>query len=241
MAPMGAPHSPLQASLKQGFNVLSGLLYLLALIMGVATILIWTIDEQENATERGFLMLGLCLAMVGAGYGLQRLVARPVPPPPPMDTSDSAVFRRTRLGPAWTDWIAPAVPVVLIGLPLWFASAHPPGETALIVGGVVLLLELLIAPALVAARRERVSLQLHPDGVLVRTRSGRERLVRRGELRSVALGVRHARNFVYGVLELHVGEKKPLLFREPMDQPLPQIAARVAAHMGAPLQDGTGG
>ena len=82
------------------FNVLSSLLYLLAFVLGVATVLIWTIDEAPNHYERGWLMCGLCLTVLFLGLGLQWLFGRPAPPPRPGDTGPTPPFHPPPPGPA---------------------------------------------------------------------------------------------------------------------------------------------
>jgi hypothetical protein len=98
-------------------------------------------------------------------------------------------------------------------------------------------LELVILPAIVVARREWVALELHPQGVVVTRRSGTSRLIPFGQLRLVRLGIGTTRQFQYGTLELDVGEKAPLVLREPMSHPLPAIASLLVWHMRVPLDD----
>jgi len=233
---MSDPSSPLQGSERQGFNVLSALLYLLAFVLGVGTVLIWTFDEGPNHYERGWLMCGLCLTVLVLGLGLQWFAGRPAPPPRPVDTAPTHHFHRTRLGPAWTDWLGPVIPLFLAA-PLAWTSTRPLHETVLAILMLVGFLNLFIVPAVYFARREWVSLTLRPDGLELRTRGGRVRYVPRGALRLVRLGLGHARNVQFGTLDIDLGERHPLTLREPMNRPLPQIAAAVAAHMGAPQQN----
>ena len=222
--------------MRQGFNVLSALLYLLAFVLLVAAVLNWTVDGRPSAIQGGWILLGLSVAVGMLGLGLQWLAGRPPPPPAPQDTSPTAHFHRERLGPAWTDWLALGAFYALLS-PAFFVSVRPLWETALLVFGLGSALTLLVIPALVMARREWVSLELHPAGLVLRTRGGRTRYVPRGALRLVRLGVGQVRGFQFGTLELDLGERRPITLREPMNRPLPQIAHAVATHMAAPMQN----
>ena len=231
---MNDPSSPLQGSMRQGLNVLSALLYLLAFILGVATVLTWTIDEGADHYARGWLLAGLCFTMLMLALGLQWFANRPAVPLRPMDTAPTHHFHRTRLGPAWTDWLGPLIPLLLTA-PLALLSQRPMHETILLVLGLAGFLNLFILPAVFVARREWVSITLHPEGLELRTRGGRVRYVRRGEWCAVRFGVGHVRNFQFGTLEIDLGDRRPITLREPMNRPLPQIAAAVAGHLGIPL------
>ncbi|MBM4360740.1 MAG: hypothetical protein FJ096_21750 [Deltaproteobacteria bacterium] len=152
------PSSPLERSMREGTNVLSVLLYLLAGVLAVAMILVWTLDEASNSFDRGWMLCGLSLTMAALGSGLQRAMNRPAPPAPsPIEPASTYRFRRLRRGPAWTDWLVPLVPVLIV-LPLFLLALdkRPPLEA---LGGALFLLavlELLVLPALVVARREWV-------------------------------------------------------------------------------------
>lgn len=144
-------------------------------------------------------------------------------------------WRRPRLGPPWTDWLGFLVPVVLIGVPLFFAAEQQTLETALAIGGIVGVIELILLPRIIAARREPVAITLVPDGVLVTRRSGRTHLIRQGSLARVRLEVQTVRGFSFGRMALEIEGSRPLVFREPMDAPLSGIAQRVAAHAACDL------
>ncbi len=233
---MSDPSSPLQRSIRRRFKMQSLLLLLLASALGASAAFVWTRDAGPDHYARGGVLFGLCLTALTLGLWLRRLAGRPAPPPRPEDLSPTHHFHRTRLGPAWTDWLAPVIPLVLVS-PLAWVSKSPVGET---IRAIVLLagfLNVFVLIALVGARRAWVSLTLSPQGIELRTRSGRVRLVRRGELRLVRLGIGHTRTSQFGTVELDLGEDRPITLREPMNRPLPQIASAVAAHMGAPLHD----
>lgn len=228
--------SRLQKSLRSGFNLLSALLYLLALVLGVAAVLSWTIDESANALQGGWILLGLCLAVLLLGLFVQWLAGRPAPASAAQDTSPTPVFHRVGLGRAWTDWFALLVPFVVLS-PTFWVSTRPIAESGLAVLALGGFLDVLILPALLTARREWVSLKLHPAGMVLETRGGRVREVRRGELLAVRLDAGHVRGFAFGVVALDLREGEPVTLREPMSRPLPQLARAVADHMGVPLLD----
>ncbi len=237
------PNSPLRASNRSAFWLLAALAFLLALVLAIAMVLTWTIDEAADAYERGFALLGLTLVMTFVGGLLVWFGRRPPPAPRAADAAPTDRFERRLLGPSWTDWLGLAIPPLLIGLPmlgLGLSAEHPRPVEEVVLGalGITGLLELLIAPAVLHARREWVAIELRPEGLVLLTRGGAARFVRRGELRQVRLAVRAARNFQFGVLELDLGVAAPITFREPMTRELPQIAQAIGAHMQAPLYDG---
>lgn len=225
--------SPLERSEARGLGALVGLLLSLAGVMNIAAVLIFALDEGEDVVERGLLMAALAGATGATAGGLSWWSRRPRTAP-----VVAAVFgrwRRRRLGPAWTDWLAPAIPVALGGGLIGLREAPMDADawlgTALVVG----FLELVVVPAFVVARRELVGIDLVPEGVRLSRRSGREALLRRGEVARVRLASRTVRGFSFGILEIHPASGRPLVLREPMDAPLGEIARAVAAHLGVPL------
>lgn len=238
---MTSAGSPLRESEHRGFGFLGVMLLSLTLILSVAAVLIWTIDEQPGQAGRGLLLLGLALFALTLALLVRRLARRggtvAVAEEERAATLDDTAtsWRRLRLGPPWTDWLAFLVPVVLIGLPLFFAAGQQTLETALAIGGIVGVIELIVLPGIISARREPVAIALVPEGVLVTRRSGRTHLIRQGSLACVRLEVQTVRGSSFGRMALEIEGSKPLVFREPMNAPLPGIAQRVAAHAACDL------
>lgn len=236
--------SPLRTSRNGALVFLAVLFFVLTLLLGVAAVLTW-IEDAADAAQRTAWLVGLAAAMLGLGLLLLWLARRPPSPTPAHEAAPTDRFERRLLGPAWTDWLGLALPPLIVGLPilglgLGEDARRPLDEAALLAFGVTALLELLIVPAVVVARREWVALELRPEGIVVRSRGGLARVIPRGGLRAVRLAVRPGRNVSFGVVELDVGERAPIGLREPMTRELPVIARAVSAHMQAPLHDGWG-
>lgn len=227
--------------MRQGFSVLAGLVGVVAAILLGSAILTWTLEEGAGA--RG--------AALAAGAGLFALVAwglarrgrtrrEAAAGSEPAAGARRRRWERRRLGPGWFDWVALSLPLVLVGLPLMALSERPLEEVWPAALAIVGLLQILVLGAVMSARRENVALELSEDGLVVVARSGARRLIPRGALARVVLGTGQVRGFVFGRLELEVGEKRPIAFREPMDAPLELIAEQVAEHMRVPVELGPG-
>jgi hypothetical protein len=230
------PQSPGQQSQRVATNILSVLMYLLAGLFAILAILFWTIDEASDAVQRGWIFAGSSLLVAAFGRGLSAWSSRPPAPPQPEDLTPTRHFHRRLLGAVWLDWLALLLPLVLTS-PLLFLSKRPLLESGLLCMGFTVLLQLIILPAILSERKTWVEITLHAEGVTLATRGGRQRHLRFGQLRGLRLGFGQARNFRFGTLEFHLGESTPIVFREPMNRPLPQIAASVAAHMQVPVDD----
>ena len=240
--------SPLAESEASGLDLIVFLLFLLSVVLGLGAVLIWTRDEQAGAFERGFWMVGLGVFALSIAqvlrWRVRRMRARaateasaPAAGHVRADPGQPAAtaWRRLRLGPAWTDWLALLMPLILIGLPLFLLAKRKDLETFAGIGLIVLIVELLVLAHFFAARREPVALALVPGAVLVTYRSGRTRLVRREELARVVLDAQAVRGFAFGRLLLEIHGAKPIVLREPMERPLPEIGQQVADHLGSEL------
>jgi hypothetical protein len=213
----------------------------LAVILLVSAILMWTLDEQGGAGGAALAAMAAFFGLLALGLARRGRKRRPAQPgsEPAIEVQRSRWVRR-RLGPAWADWVALALPLVLIGLPLLALSERPIEEVWPVLLGVIGMLQLLVAWAVMSARREKVALELREDGLVVVARSGAERVIPKGALVKVVLGTGQVRGFVFGRLFLEVGERRPIAFREPMDAPLELIAKQVAEHMRVPVEVGPG-
>jgi hypothetical protein len=236
-----SPHATTQAA---GMSLVAILLFALALIMAVATVLIWSIDEQPGTASRGALMLGLAVVALTLAMVLRRRPARPHAAAPrhagstPEVSSPANTWRRTGMGSPSTDWIAPLVPIVLVALPATFI-ANPldldfVAKLAVLVG----FLELLIFPFFILARREPVGLTLSPGLLLVTRRNGSIVKIPQASIHRLELRTRHVRGFAFHELVIHYTQPsngpKTLTLREPMDAPLPAIARLIQAHLEPP-------
>jgi hypothetical protein len=233
--------SPLHRSETGAFQLIGGLVALLALVTAAGAVLIFTIDDAQNSAGRGLGMLGISSVCGALSALLFWLAKRPASTPsaravdltrpPPAEG-----WSRGRLGSAWHDWLAPLLPLVLIALPILLLREAPLDLEALVgLGLVVGFFELIVISVTLVSRREHVRVQLAPEGLLITRRSGSAELVARGQLREVRLETRTVRGFSFGTLELHRTSGPPITFREPMSAPLAEIAHACAAHMQAPL------
>jgi hypothetical protein len=231
--------SPLARSETRAVSLLEGLLWLLASILGAASALIFTIDEAPHPVERGLGMVGLAATVAVIALGLRWLRRRPpavLAHPVPLGGVPPNGWHRMRLGPAWVDWLAPLIPVGLVGS-ICVVREGPLDLDA--VGAICFLLgvlEALVLPAVLLARRELVALQLTPEGLELRRRGGGRVIVRGGELAAVQLRVQSMRGTQFGELVLRRREGAPLSLREPMSAPLDEVARFTARHMRAPLE-----
>lgn len=235
------PKSPLESSMRQGFSVLAGLIGVLAAILLGSAILTWTLEEGAGARGAALAAGAGLLALLAWGLARRGRARREASAgSEPTAGTPRSRWARRRLGPGWFDWASLGLPPILIGLPLLLLSERPVAEVWPLALGIVGLLELLVLGAVMSARRENVALELSEDGLLVVSRSGSRRLLPRGALVRVVLGTGQVRGFVFGRLELEVGEQRPIAFREPMDAPLELIAEQVAEHMRVPVERGPG-
>jgi hypothetical protein len=162
--------------------------------------------------------------------------------------SEHTWHRRYRL-PAWTDWFSLLFPAgITLGLaggalhsletqtaPVTHDDVAGAVGATLLVG---FLLFALVAFPLRAARRELVRLTLHPSGLVVALRNGRERQVPREAIASVFLGTVDIAGMDVGTVgvTLHGGER--LSLREPLSAPFPHVAHHLARHLGLPVTRG---
>ncbi|MCC7537619.1 MAG: hypothetical protein IT379_15455 [Deltaproteobacteria bacterium] len=230
--------SPLERSSASGLKLLAGLLALLALVLGGAAVLVLTIDESPNPVGRGMLLAGLATGvalLAGALLWWSRRSGRASSAVAPTGRVPPEGWRRLRLGPAWTDWLAllfaPLVGAAIVAL----RTAPMDGDAWSAVLLVVGVLELIVLPAWILGRRELVTLRLVPGGVVAERRDGARVALGRGDLREVRLVTRHVRGFALWTLELHRATGATLVFREPMSAPLDEIARLTASHLGLPL------
>jgi len=224
-------------------NFIAGMLALLTFVMLVAAVLILTRDEQANASERGLLMLGLaafCGALVVFVFWLGH--RSPSVPPTgaagPLALPVATAWQKPGRGRPHRDWLALLLPFVLISLPVVLLRPGPVDLEGLAAAALLgAFVDLLVIPKLILNHLQYVRLRLDPLGLLVTRGSGASVLIQRGELRDVQLqtadmGLDSAE---YGTLVLCPTTGKPVVFREPMSAPLPDIALACARHMGVPL------
>ena len=229
--------SPHKATQAQGRSLIAALLYLLGGVFIVGSGLIWTIDEQAGAGSRGALMFGLAAVAFGLAATISwlsrramraRLVPRATLP------SSQTSWRRTGMGAPWTDWLAPLIPLVLVGLPSVFIADPLDAEFAAKMAVLVGFLELFILPFFLIARREFVALELTVDGLVLTQRRGKTRHLPRASVARIDLQTRHNRGFAFHELVIHLAPgltSRRLTVREPMTAPLPDIAQRLDAHL----------
>ena len=238
---MGPERSPLEQSLARSGSLLGWLLALLTVVLVFAAVLVFTIDESPNPVPRGFLLLGLAAFTGGIGVFARWILRRPPPvaraaPGVPLGVSASAEWTRRRLGPAWMDWGALALPLVLVALPLVLLRKVPFDQEAVLgVALIVGLIELPILLVMIPGRREPTKLTLLADGLQVTRRSGKQTIIGMGELEELRLDVLRmdlrGGAMEVGTLILKPTNGKEIRFREPMSEPLPPIANACAQHM----------
>ncbi len=219
-------------SLGDGFRIIAGLLgFLAVLIFAVFLIGIFASSERRPGIEIAMGVMALLLA-VGA-FVCYRMSLRK--PKPYIQDETATSWRRLIKMPPWTDYLGfLGLPVLILGLPLLIlASTHGQDMTSLktwlLIIGPTLVFILILSPAFIIARREYMFLEALPEGLLVERRDSHREFFEWSKLERVRLRIQQIRNLHYGVMELHVGKKRPIEFREKMSDSLQRIGGVLAS------------
>jgi hypothetical protein len=239
--------------MRGAWLILAGLMALLSALGLLAVGLSFMTYEGPAAWDSATPMLVLGFLGALATVACWVMARRPQPAPRASGWvaspwSEHTWHRRYRL-PAWTDWFSLLFPAgITLGLaggalhsletqtaPVTHDDVAGAVGATLLVG---FLLFALVAFPLRAARRELVRLTLHPSGLVVALRNGRERQVPREAIASVFLGTVDIAGMDVGTVgvTLHGGER--LSLREPLSAPFPHVAHHLARHLGLPVTRG---